>query len=205
MGTQEPYRMFTSRAEFRLALRADNADLRLTRKGYEVGCVSQQRYEMLTNKEQAIQDAEKILHSIQLSCHEWQSLGVPLSLDGSRLTAADLLSKRHVTTTKLKELFPQLNAVQDSILQHIEVEKSYSFAMQRLNKDIADFQKDEKLHLSPSLDYNQFVFLSAEEKEKLNKLKPTTVGQAARISGVTRVSLMLLLKHLSKRDNKIAL
>jgi len=200
MGTQEPYRMFTSRAEYRLALRADNADLRLTRRGYEIGCVGKDRFKKLLEKEKLIQETEFLLNSIRLSCTEWKNYGITLTQDGSKLTAIELLEKRHLNATKLKELFPQqLFNISDEILQHIEVEKSYSNAMQRLAKDIASFQKDESIFLSPLLDYTQFVFLSSEEKEKLANCKPTTIGQAARIPGITRVSLMLLLKYCKKK------
>jgi tRNA uridine 5-carboxymethylaminomethyl modification enzyme len=184
-------------------LRADNADLRLTPKGYELGCVDSHRYKHLQWKENQLKEIEQTLQNIQLPCTEWLKLGINISQDGSKRTAADLIAKRNLSLAQLTQLFPEVASVDAQLLQQVETTLSYTHAITRAQKDIADFKRDENLKLPDSLDYNQLGFLSSEEREKLAKIRPLTVAQAARISGITRAGLLDLVKFVSKSRGRL--
>lgn len=200
-GTQEPYRMFTSRAEHRLLLREDNADLRLTEKGRELGLVDEVRWQAFCEKKEAIERSDKQLQTTWVRVKDNAALAdvlvTPLTHD---CRAAELLKRPEVTYNHLQALpsleLPALPAV---VALQVEIQYKYAGYIERQKEDIARLRKYENTALPPSIDYSQVVGLSAEIVQKLAQIKPRTLAQAGRISGVTPAALSLLLVHLKKQ------
>lgn len=198
-GTSEPYRMFTSRAEYRLHLRADNADRRLTPKAIRAGCVGSRRQKSWAMKEAALAHGERLVKSLTATPNELGRYGIMVNQDGQRRSIKDLLGYPEMTAARLAVIWPQLADLREDVLEQIQVEASYAGYLQRQEEDISAFRKDESLQLPSDLDYRKVGSLSTEVREKLTTAKPATLGQASRISGLTPAALIALMRHV-KRD-----
>ena len=197
-GVSEPYRMFTSRAEFRLTLRADNADQRLTARGAALGLVGAGRLSAFRAKMQALEVARAELSNLGLTPDEASSHGITVRGDGRRRTALDLLAYPGVDAGVLARIWPQLAALSPAIAEQVEADALYAGYLDRQAADVAAFRRDEALELDPVLDYAAVGGLSTEAREKLARVRPRTLGQAARIEGVTPGALTALLAHVRR-------
>jgi tRNA uridine 5-carboxymethylaminomethyl modification enzyme len=195
-GVTEPYRMFTSRAEYRLSLRADNADQRLTELGERVGIVGSARAEAYKAKRDQLEGARAQMSSLQLTPNEAQGFGMALRQDGVRRSALQILALPDVDFTKLIAIWPTLEALAPAIVEQLEIDALYAGYLDRQQADILAFRRDEDLRLPSSLNYRTVHGLSTEAVQKLERIRPTTLGQAARIDGVTAAALTLVLAHV---------
>lgn len=203
-GVNEPYRMFTSRAEYRLLLRADNADQRLTPAGISVGCVGSARTQAFTAKQQALADARAQVDALTILPIELSRKGFKVNQDGIRRTALELLRYPEIGMNDLLNLWPELAGVPADILEQLEIDGRYAGYIQRQEADIAAFRRDEALQLPKDLDYSRVGSLSNEMQLKLGQHRPDTLGAAARIPGVTPAALVALLRHVRRRDRETA-
>lgn len=199
LGVTEPYRMFTSRAEYRLWLRADNADQRLTPRGLEIGCVGSRRAEMFHVKQRDLEAARALAGSLRFSPSVLAKKGVSINQDGVARSALDLLAYPDIDWARLGSLWPELAGVAPEIAEQLTIDARYEGYLARQRQDIAAYRRDEALELPPNLDYGAIGSLSNEVRQKLQDGKPATLGQAARISGVTPAALVALLKHVRRR------
>jgi tRNA uridine 5-carboxymethylaminomethyl modification enzyme len=199
LGVTEPYRMFTSRAEFRLRLRADNADQRLTAKGVALGCVGSERARAYAAKADALARARAEAAALTLTPAEAVKAGFKVNLDGQRRDLVQLLAYRDIRFEQLAALWPQIRAWTPEIRAQVEIDAAYAGYLTRQDADVEAFRRDEQLALPASLDYGQVGGLSHEAREKLKAVRPTTLGQAARIEGVTPGALTALLAHVRRR------
>lgn len=193
-GVDEPYRMFTSRSEYRLFLRADNADMRLTEKGYNIGCVGANRYGVFKAKKESVESFRQLSHSLTTTVNTLQNHNI--NHDTSRRSCYDLLSYNDVSHETILKIWPQLESVSAETYEQIEIEARYSGYIKRQLADIEVFKKDENLRLRDDIDYNKIGGLSREMVAKLSKVKPATIGEASRISGVTPAAITALLGYL---------
>ena len=199
-GVTEPYRMFTSRAEYRLHLRADNADQRLTAKGREIGCVSDARWSFFSAKREALENAIASLKNLNLTPNEAKELGIEIKLDGRRRSAFEMLTYPNVTLDQLTQKWPELANIDAAILAQVEIEARYSSYLERQASDIQTLRKDEKRRIPTDFDYMSVGSLSNEIREKLNHIRPETVAQAQRIEGMTPSAILAILSHMRKLD-----
>jgi tRNA uridine 5-carboxymethylaminomethyl modification enzyme len=197
-GVSEPYRMFTSRAEYRLALRADNADQRLTPRGQDLGCVGPERRAAFAARCRALDDGRRLLAALSLTPNEAARHRLALNMDGRRRNGLELLSRSDVSFARLGAIWPQLAAIPAPIAAQIEVDARYAAYVERQQADIEAFRKDESVRIPPDLDYAAVSGLSAEVRQKLAALRPATLAQAGRLEGVTPAATMLLLAHLQR-------
>ncbi|WP_424360553.1 tRNA uridine-5-carboxymethylaminomethyl(34) synthesis enzyme MnmG [Methylocystis parvus] len=191
-GVSEPYRMFTSRAEYRLSLRADNADDRLTPRGAELGCVGVERRKVYGARAEKIARARALLEGVSLTSAAALKQGLPVNQDGQRRNGFALLALPFVSFGKLTEIWPELSQVDSATAERLETDARYAVYLDRQQADIDAFRRDEQLALPESLDYGSIAGLSAELRGKLAFLKPRTIGQAQRIDGMTPSALTLL-------------
>ena len=198
LGTQEPYRMFTSRAEYRLRLRADNADLRLTARGLDVGCVGRARETAFRAKETAVANAMDVATRLTATPNEVNRAGLKINQDGQRRNVKQLLAYTGITWEGLAELWPELSGIDAKAREQVEIEAQYAGYLDRQEADVVAFRKDEALALPVDIDYDAISGLSNEVRAKLNAARPATLGQAARISGVTPSALTLLLAYVRR-------
>jgi tRNA uridine 5-carboxymethylaminomethyl modification enzyme len=198
-GVTEPYRMFTSRAEFRLSLRADNADQRLTAKGIELGVVGSCRAEAYGAKARALSEARAQAHAMTLTPAEAAKAGLPVKADGQRRDIVQLLAYPTIAFEDLSRLWPQIGAWPPAVREQIEIDASYAGYLDRQAADALAFRRDEDLRLPADLDYAAIGGLSNEVREKLAAVRPLTLGQAARIEGVTPGALTALLAYVRRR------
>lgn len=201
-GAPEPYRMFTSRAEYRLRLRADNADQRLTDIGIDAGCVTEHRAEIWNAKKSALSKAREIVNTLQATPNELEAAGIAVNKDGVRRTAAALLSYPNISWEDLEKLWPELADITPDIREQIEIDSMYAGYMDRHDADIEAYRKDENLTLPKDLDFAAVGSLSNEIRQKLEHVKPTTLGEAARIPGVTPAAVIALLRYVKKPASK---
>jgi tRNA uridine 5-carboxymethylaminomethyl modification enzyme len=199
LGTNEPYRMFTSRAEYRLSLRADNADQRLTPRGIEVGVVGSRRKQAYETKDRALRTARQALEAHAATPTALRELGLKVNLDGQRRTAAGLLGYPGIDLQVLARLWPELAEMEPEIAEQLETEALYTGYLERQEADIRSFKRDESLVLAPDLDFHAIAGLSNEVRSKLDRSRPATLGAAARISGITPAALTALLGHVRRR------
>jgi tRNA uridine 5-carboxymethylaminomethyl modification enzyme len=197
-GITEPYRMFTSRAEYRLALRADNADQRLTPRGLALGCVSGDRAKAYTEKAQALANARALLDRLSATPSALNSRGFSVNLDGEPRTALQMLAYPGVDLARLGDFWPELRAIPATIGEQLEIESRYSGYLDRQDADIRAFRRDEELSLPADLDYRAVGSLSTEIREKLARVRPETLGAAARIPGITPAALTALLRYVRR-------
>ena len=203
-GTNEPYRMFTSRAEYRLVLRADNADQRLTPTGIRIGCVGGDREAAFAAKSEALASARALAQRLTLSPSALRDRGIPVNADGVPRTAAELLAYPGIDLARLTAIWPELAGISPAVAEQLEIDARYAGYLERQEADIRAFRKDEALELPPDLDYAAVGSLSAEIRAKLHESRPATLGAAARISGVTPAALVALLKHVRRRESRAA-
>ncbi len=199
LGTTEPYRMFTSRAEYRLKLRADNADQRLTAKGTALGCVGAERARRLAEKTKALETAGALLQSLIASPNQLRAQGIGINQDGVKRTAMTLLAYPDIDLSRLAGMWPELRNIPAEIAAQLEIEASYAGYIERQEADIRAFRRDESLEIPEDLDFNAINGLSTEVRIKLAEARPATLGAAARISGVTPAALTVLLGHVRRR------
>jgi tRNA uridine 5-carboxymethylaminomethyl modification enzyme len=198
-GADEPYRMFTSRAEFRLLLRADNADRRLTPKGEGWGCLGPERRRAFAAKSTAMAAARERLSQRIASPSQIRGAGLAIAQDGIRRSALELLNRPDIGITELARLWPDLAELSPAVTQQLEIEGRYAGYLDRQEADILAFRRDEALDLPSDLDYGAIGALSAECRTKLTAVRPATLGQASRIPGVTPAALTALLRHVRRR------
>ena len=198
-GTAEPYRMFTSRAEYRLSLRADNADLRLTPRGMAVGCVSAFRARSFGAKAAALEVARARVTALSLSPNRLREHGFSVNLDGVPRTVGDMLAYPGVNLARLSRVWPELGELRGDVAEQIEIDARYAAYLARQDADIVAFRRDEALALPGGLDYGAVGGLSSEVREKLEAARPATLGAAGRIAGVTPAALTALLGHVQRR------
>lgn len=197
-GTSEPYRMFTSRAEYRLILRSDNADLRLTGKGIDLGCVGSLREKLFSEKLTALNEGRALMQDLNSTPNELRTHGLNINLDGVRRSAFDLLRYPDMAWEDLLRLWPQLQALRSDVAEQLEIEGRYAGYLDRQTADIAAFRRDESLAIPDDLDYASVGSLSAEIRLKLDKARPATLGAASRIPGMTPAALTALLGHVRR-------
>jgi tRNA uridine 5-carboxymethylaminomethyl modification enzyme len=197
-GITEPYRMFTSRAEYRLALRADNADQRLTGKGIAIGCVGSTRAQHFKTKTAALDAAKALAHSLSITPNEAARYGLELKRDGQRRTAFELLSYTAIDVGTLAPIWPEFGHLDSAVAQQIEIDAKYAVYLDRQADDVAAYRRDESIELPPDLDYAALPGLSNEVRHKLHTQRPRTIGQAGRIDGITPAALTLLAIHLRR-------
>lgn len=203
-GASEPYRMFTSRAEYRLVLRADNADQRLTPLGLDRGCVGVERAARFNAKQKELEETKARLESLSATPNDLVGRGIAVSKDGVRRSALRLLAYPGVSFDTLRELWPELGAVRADVSGQLEIEAHYTGYLSRQEADIKAFRRDEALILPPELDYTAVGGLSSEMREKLTRSRPETLGAAARIAGVTPAALTALLRYVRREQGRLS-
>ncbi len=203
-GVTEPYRMFTSRAEYRLSLRADNADQRLTPKGLALGCVGADRAHVFGDKMRGLEGARALARSLSLTPREAAGAGFHVNQDGVRRDALALLAYPNIRFDDLMGVWPELAQFTDDVREQLEIDALYAGYLERQQADIEAFRRDENLRLDADLDYGVIGGLSAELRGKLAQARPLTLGQAGRIEGMTAGALTALLAHAKRSDRKRA-
>jgi tRNA uridine 5-carboxymethylaminomethyl modification enzyme len=198
-GVTEPYRMFTSRAEYRLTLRADNADQRLTGRGIAIGCVGRERARRHAAKMSALDAARALAQSLSITPNEAQKHGLALNKDGQRRSAFELLAYPTIELDQVAKIWPQLRDFSPPIAQQLEIEAKYDVYMQRQAADVESYRRDESFELPSEVDYATLPGLSNEVRQKLSAIRPRTIGQAGRIDGITPAALTLLVAHARRR------
>ncbi|MEM7661314.1 MAG: tRNA uridine-5-carboxymethylaminomethyl(34) synthesis enzyme MnmG [Pseudomonadota bacterium] len=201
-GVTEPYRMFTSRAEYRLLLRADNADQRLTQKGIDLGCVSEERAEMFHVKQRTLESARDIVDAARMSPSKAKQFGWKVNQDGRVRSAKEYLGYTGITFSDLCVAWPELRDIDPAISEQLEIDAKYAGYLDRQISDIQALRRDEALELPPDLDYKSVGGLSNEVCARLENIRPETLGQAGRIEGVTPSALTALLAHVRRRPSR---
>lgn len=197
-GVDEPYRMFTSRSEYRLFLRADNADLRLTELGFEAGCVSRERYTVFKAKQQQLRQDREMVEQLLITPAGLEKYGVTVKQDGVRRSAFNVMSYPDVSRETILAIWPGLSTIPLLIYEQIEIEAKYAGYIKRQLADIEVFKKDENLRLREDIDYSQIGGLSREMVAKLSQIRPSTIGEASRIPGVTPAAITAILGFVKK-------
>ncbi|MCY1706771.1 tRNA uridine-5-carboxymethylaminomethyl(34) synthesis enzyme MnmG [Pannonibacter sp. SL95] len=201
-GITEPYRMFTSRAEYRLSLRADNADQRLTPSGIALGCVGSSRQAAFETKLQELDAARALMQGLSITPAQAVKQGLPLNQDGIRRSAFDLLSYPDMTVDQLYPVWPQLADIPASIAEQVATDALYAVYLDRQAADIAALRRDEALTIPDAFDFSALAGLSNEIKQKLETVRPATIGQASRMDGMTPAALTLLLSQVKRQERR---
>ena len=204
LGTKEPYRMFTSRAEYRLKLRADNADQRLTEMGYAVGCVDTTRIESYRDKFKVLGYWKDQISNLIKTPNDLRGHGIDVKSDGKRRSAMDLLAYPDITFKNLIDIWPSLKETPEKIAKQLEIDSLYVHYLDRQDADIRAFRRDEALQIPNDLDFSNIPGLSNEAKVKLEEGRPATLGAASRISGITPAALTVLLAYVKRGNIRLA-
>ena len=200
----EPYRMFTSRAEYRLRLRADNADTRLTPIGISLGCVGSRRAKIFNNKNHKLTETEAKYREMRASPNRLSKFGITVNQDGAPRSLFNLLGRREVSHSKLSEVWPEVKDVPIHVLEYIKTNSLYESYIERQDADIKAYRKDEQLQLPKDLDFEGIGGLSTEAKQALVKTGPRTLGHASRVPGVTPAAIMILMRHVkTKKKSRV--
>lgn len=204
LGTREPYRMFTSRAEYRLMLRADNADQRLTDRGLDIGCIASTRAQAWDAKKSALNAAKTEVSELTETPNGLAKFDIKINQDGVRRSAYDLLAYPDIDFETLTRVWPQLGALDPAIKEQVSIDAQYKGYLDRQAADIAAFRRDEELRLPRGLDFDKVGGLSAEIRLKLKEIQPETIGAASRIPGVTPAAVTALLGHIKSHKHQTA-
>ncbi len=197
-GVAEPYRMFTSRAEYRLTLRADNADIRLSSIAKKIGCLSKNRAKNFENKVNNINKVKNSLSLVSLTPNQAKKHNISISMDGVKRNGIELMGYKDVTYEKLRLIFSDLPTVSEDVINHIKIDNHYRGYYSKQDSDIRKFKKDEGLRIPENIDYDKISGLTAEVKKKLELIKPETFGQAMRMEGMTPAAINLLLAYTKR-------
>ena len=201
-GVAEPYRMFTSRAEYRLTLRADNADLRLTRKGIKIGVVSNERARIFREKSKHLDEISCKMNKLNISPSKISKFGINIAKDGVLRSATEILSQKGVNMNKIRSIWNEIEYISSEIDAQIEINAHYRGYLNKQSADILAFKRDENLKIPENVNYDNLSGLSNEVKSKFKEIKPKTMGQALRIDGITPAAVYILLSHIKRRSIK---